>query len=886
MSSPVRRLRILALRALTAAADRYLGGSVTTPGGAPVRQAGVVAPVLVLAPPDGGFARYYPEILGTEGFTSDLAGAGTLTAADLAGRQVVLVGETAVDAGPVGLLTDWVGGGGCLIAMRPDPALAGLLGLRPSGDTVDGGHVEVDTTTTPGAGITGRPLQVHGPVDGWVADGADVVARVGGRAAVTVHRVGDAGGAAVAFAYDLARSVVLTRQGNPAWAGQNRDGDELIRSDDLFFGGAVHDPQPDWVDPDLLDIPQADEQQRLLANLIVTATAPRVPLPRFWYLPHGTRAAVVMTGDDHGVGGTIARFEAYAALDRAGASAADWECIRATSYVFPRTRIPWRTLTRLTRAGFEISLHVDTGNRDWTPDELRRRYDHQLQWFRNRLPFAGPPVTHRTHCVAWSDYASQPRIERERGIRLDTNYYFYPAPWVAGRGGHFTGSALPMRFADVDGEPIDVFQAVTQITDESGQELPRVAEEMLDAAIGPDQHVTVLTVNAHTDYPASGVSDAVVGAAIARDVPIVSARQLLTWLDARNASSVDGVRMVGDVLRFDVRAHADARGLQLLVPFDGPDGTHVETITCDGRPSTFSVETFKGVRCARVTAAPGVHQVRYVAAPASASIEASTATDASRPTRVIAHRGVDAFALGVADGVEVGPAHGGEVVLAPLARPATPDDTVETIGVDGELVFDGGRIERFGVGRPDGDGAWFETGADGHLEVVARTGGVRTAAVVPGTWSGARHRFRLERWTGEWSFWIDGADVAVLPADLPLALPVLVDGNGSAAAGPAVDWVRVLPHTGTGTYTSPVVDGGEDGEWGAVRWTAVFTAATDLTVEVRTGDGDAWSSWVEVPRSGHDLRCADRCLQYRVTLRSQLGLRTPSLRVVELERRG
>ncbi len=42
-----------------------------------------------------------------------------------------------------------------------------------------------------------------------------------------------------------------------------------IRSDDLFYGNAAGDPQPDWVDLDKVAIPQADEQQRLLANLIL-----------------------------------------------------------------------------------------------------------------------------------------------------------------------------------------------------------------------------------------------------------------------------------------------------------------------------------------------------------------------------------------------------------------------------------------------------------------------------------------------------------------------------------------------------------------------------------------------------------------------------------------
>ena len=65
---------------------------------------------------------------------------------------------------------------------------------------------------------------------------------------MTLRTVGANGGQAAAFTYDLARSVVYTRQGNPAWAGQERDGIAPIRSDDLFYGAAADDPQPDWVD--------------------------------------------------------------------------------------------------------------------------------------------------------------------------------------------------------------------------------------------------------------------------------------------------------------------------------------------------------------------------------------------------------------------------------------------------------------------------------------------------------------------------------------------------------------------------------------------------------------------------------------------------------------
>ena len=59
-----------------------------------------------------------------------------------------------------------------------------------------------------------------------------------------------------------------------------------------------------------VQIPQADEQQRLLANMILQMEQDRAPLPRFWYLPHGAQAAVVLTGDDHANGGTAGRFDA------------------------------------------------------------------------------------------------------------------------------------------------------------------------------------------------------------------------------------------------------------------------------------------------------------------------------------------------------------------------------------------------------------------------------------------------------------------------------------------------------------------------------------------------------------------------------------------------
>ena len=81
----------------------------------------------------------------------------------------------------------------------------------------------------------------------------------------------------------------------------------------MFFGAKPGDVQPDWIDTNKIAIPQADEQQRLLVNLMTLMERDRMPLPRFWYLPRGEKAVVLLSGDDHSPdyspGGTASNFE-------------------------------------------------------------------------------------------------------------------------------------------------------------------------------------------------------------------------------------------------------------------------------------------------------------------------------------------------------------------------------------------------------------------------------------------------------------------------------------------------------------------------------------------------------------------------------------------------
>ena len=584
-------------------------------------------PILVVtgSTPGDAFGSYYAEILRAEGLNEfAVTDKANLSAATLSAYQVVLLAQTSVTDAQASLLTTWVQNGGNLIAMRPDSRLAPLLGLGPDTGDLSEGYLKIATGAPPGAGIAGAPLQFHNTADRRSAAGAATVATLYSSAAtptsdaaVTLRSVGSAGGQAAAFTYDLARSIVGTRQGNVAWSGEERDNEtEAIRSDDLFF--------PDWLDIANVAIPQADEQQRLLANLITQMNLDRAPLPRFWYLPAGRKAAVVLTGDDHARtgNGTVGQFNTYLADSPNGCSVDAWECVRTTSYLFPSTPLSDAQVAGYQAAGFELALHLrvsgpNTGGEacndftvsGGTSPGLDNDLTTELQDFHAAWPSLQGPVTNRTHCIVFSDWATEPKLELQHGIRLDTNYYYWPKLWAATRPGMFTGSGFPMRFADQDGSLIDVYQATTQMTDESGMDVEAHIKALLKGALD-DGYYGVFTANMHTDEADHPDANDIVRVARDAGVPVVSARQMLTWIDGRNGSSFQGVSFAGDVLRFSVSRAAGARDLQAMVPAHSATG-ELSQITRNGIAVQVTRRTVKGIDYATFDAPSGDYAAAY-----------------------------------------------------------------------------------------------------------------------------------------------------------------------------------------------------------------------------------------------------------------------------------
>ena len=547
----------------------------------PSASSGTAPPILVVASLAHPFSFYYAEILRAEGLNAfSMIDVSQLSPAVLGGYDVVVLGHIPITASQAATLSGWVNDGGQLIAMRPGAQLESLVGLSAAGNSLSDRYLQIETSSGPGAGLVEHAIPFHGQANLYtLVDGAAVATLYSSGVAptaypaVTIRQVGPNGGRAAAFAFDLARSVVLARQ-------------------------PIGDTPALSLDPeDPATVPYADEQQRLLANLILTMA--RRPLPRFWYLPGGSRTALILTGRESGKD-SVAKFESLLEASPAGCSVDDWQCVRATSYIEPDARHVDRDGHALDALGFEFGLDVQTPCEDgalWLDD---------TEWAEEQEDLPSP-VSFRSDCFDWPDASWQMFSAALRGVRFATRVV--AGPGKSGKStGIQTGSAMPMRFAMETGGMINVYVTPVQITGAS----PSIAgdvDALLERALGARQYFGVVTADFEKDRSSADARSAV-DAALARGVPVVSARQMLRWLDGRNASTYHELAWTGSTLTFRIETGAGARGLQAMVPLS-LDGMRVIRVTANEVAVSFAEATIKGQTYAMFPATAAAYHVTY-----------------------------------------------------------------------------------------------------------------------------------------------------------------------------------------------------------------------------------------------------------------------------------
>jgi hypothetical protein len=553
---------------------------VTSLTGCSVRNSGI--PILILAS-DSDFGTYTGEILKTEGFnefTMDSVTSAKVRTSYLKKFDLVILDESKAGFAVKEVLSEFVKHGGNLIAFRPDPSLSEMFGILPSGETISEGFIRIDSTTNQGKGLTSRIIQFHGIADKYILNGGKVIATIfsdrvtaNGFPGVISNNYGN--GHAVAFSFNLPKSIVYTRQGNPFYAGAEKDGIPGLRAMDLFTDG--------WLDTSNSTINQADEQMVLLSHLIENMNTYAKPLPRLWYFPDTLKCLVTLTND--GEYRSETDFEPqFRDVDSMGA--------KMSLYILNVDKVSKLWVDKWTSRGFEIAGHPDdtkeAGNPAWY------NMDNALSTKKNEIDnkYGLPIRTNVNHWFVWcgrdsygkQDFAAEAALEEKNGIELDLNYANYDNKsnqtdhFLGPSGinqGNFTGSGLVMKFAGAEGHIINVYQQLNAVYDQEYNEFHdpdgfyNCFKGLIDRSLNNEVY-SFISVKSHNDeyYFSRGPLLKMLAYADSNKIPVWTAIKLLDFIKARNEATFSDISLVKETLSFKFNSSlTNKNGLTIMVPF-------------------------------------------------------------------------------------------------------------------------------------------------------------------------------------------------------------------------------------------------------------------------------------------------------------------------------
>jgi len=612
------------------------------------------------------FGIYLGEILRAEGIvcfhTADLS---DIQVGVLEKYDIVILAETPLNVPQAKMFEEFVSRGGSLVGMKPDDRLGTIFGVERSEGDISEGYLKTETSHPVSEGINSSTLQFHGDAKTYSLAGAQAIAwlytdrnTASENPAVAINFHGK--GLASIWAFDLAKSIAYTRQGNPKFSNQERDGHPYIRVTDMFV---------DWVDLERIGIPQADEHQRLFIKVLHELSREKKPLPRLWYFPGNINALLVATGDAHPISSASAIDDVLKRVEQRNGNMSIYYSftLHDDFYRFAQrgrffaTELPvigdalsrrfktpdpaqineWRT------RGHEITFHPhvgtgicggygDNGVIEFNSEESG--WDTYWQQFTG-LGFGPVSQTVRTHCVLWTGWVDTARLQASHGIRMNMDYY-HVGPSFEKNGkwvfGHFTGSALPMKFVDEQGRLLDIYQQLTQLADEhlfsfpeinwvnvadhTPEDAVNISKSLLDFNLEND-FPAVFGVNFHPDPFAYGGKPAeVAGAwlegtldyAAEKGVPIWSAQDFLWFTQVRQ-----GVRILSmgwDELNLtlnfgvELKPSNSTSDLALMIPAEQKK-THLSSIEVDGLTVKSGERSISGIHYSWFSVSAGTHQI-------------------------------------------------------------------------------------------------------------------------------------------------------------------------------------------------------------------------------------------------------------------------------------
>jgi len=155
-------------------------------------------------------------------------------------------------------------------------------------------------------------------------------------------------------------------------------------------------------------------------------------------------------------------------------------------------------------------------------------------------------------------------------------------------------------------------------------------------------------------------------------------------------------------------------------------------------------------------------------------------------------------------------------------------------------------------------------------------------------WLGKSHRYQINWNAGSAQYFVDGTLMIThgnMAWGAATMRPVIVDSTAGDGAL-VVDWIRMTPYAGSGTYTSAVFDAGDAVAWQKLTTTSTIPSGTTSTITYRTGgtptpDG-TWTP-LTAPGAGGALAGSSRYVQFTIQIATASGARSPVIQDVTVQ---
>ena len=566
------------------------------------------APILILGSP-GHFDSYTGEILKAEGFNEFQIS--SLTSPNFSLKylrkfDLVILTEVPLTNQQRTTLTQIVKEGGNLVAFKPEKELAPVFGLEEKPESLKDAYLAIHASPHITNGLISTTLQFHGTADLYTFQSGKTIASLyktpndsTNYPAVVVNKYGI--GHAIAFVYNLPQSIAYTRQGNPDFAGVEKDGIKGIRAMDLFTEG--------WVDTSKNILNRADEQMRLLSHCIEYLAVFKKPLPAFWYFPDTLKCLVTLTND--GEYRAEEDFEPqFSDIESKGA--------KMVLYILSTEKVSKKATNRWQQKGHEISGHPDDTREAEHPtwEGMNKAISTKLAELKSRFDIS---MMHTivNHWFVWCgnkadgtrDFTAQAKIEADYGIGMVINYAHYDnnsnQPRFLGSMGYtqgnFTGSGLPMKFATANGGTINIYQHLNNVYDQQYMENKdstgyyNCFKGIMDRSLYNEVY-SYISIKAHNDeyfFSKTPLGDMLTYAK-QHNIPVWTPVKLLSFLKAKDEAGFTDINWSKDGLSFNIKSTlVHPNKLTFRVPYFFSHRKIIE-IKIDGVKQNYSIKRVKG----------------------------------------------------------------------------------------------------------------------------------------------------------------------------------------------------------------------------------------------------------------------------------------------------